>query len=221
MSRPRELGRSVGRPFAVLADEFNRVRFRLPFALGISNKLPPLSMGRVRIRVLRLGGLQIGEGTTIGGRLWIAGGPTPVRSFRAGDFCFVNDGCRLDTSAPITLGDNVHIGHDVRIITSTHEIGSAVRRAGWASSEPVDIGSGAWIGAGSTILPGVRIGAGSIVAAGAVVTKSVADNTLVGGVPARYIRDLDLAYGGARPAAHDADRPAVRLLSASEGGGHQ
>jgi acetyltransferase-like isoleucine patch superfamily enzyme len=46
-----------------------------------------------------------------------------------------------------------------------------------------------WIGARVVILRGVRIGAGAIVAAGAVVTRDVAPNTIVGGVPAKYLRD--------------------------------
>ena len=189
----------------VVGDEFGEVRFRLPLALGINNKLPPLSLGRLRIRILRLGGLGIGDRTTIGGRLSIGGGPTPGRSVRTGVDCFLNDGCRLDTSAQITIGDRVHIGHDVGIITSTHEIGPAWGRAGWSSAEPVEIGTGAWIGAGSLILPGVRIGDGAIVAAGAVVTKSVGDNTLVGGVPARFIRELDVVDGSVRPGVRRAE----------------
>ena len=49
----------------------------------------------------------------------------------------------------------------------------------------------AWIGAGATVLPGVTIGENSIVAAGAVVTKDVAANTIVGGVPAQFIKMID------------------------------
>ena len=186
------VSRSVRSCVEVTIDELGGVHLRLPLAIGISNKLPPLSLSRVRRRVLRSGGLAIGDRTTIGGRLWIGGGSSPVRAVTTGVDCFINDGCRLDTTASITIGDRVHIGHDVRIITSTHEIGPSGRRASWGSAEPVEIGTGAWIGAGSTILPGVRVGDGAIVAAGAVVTKSVGDNTLVGGVPARFIRELNL-----------------------------
>jgi acetyltransferase-like isoleucine patch superfamily enzyme len=55
----------------------------------------------------------------------------------------------------------------------------------------VTIGDGCWIGARAVILPGVTVGAGAIVAAGSIVTRSVAPNHLVGGVPARPIRVLD------------------------------
>ena len=57
--------------------------------------------------------------------------------------------------------------------------------------KPVHIKRNAWIGIGSTILPGVTIGENAIVAAGAVVTKDVPDNAMVGGVPAKIIKMLD------------------------------
>jgi acetyltransferase-like isoleucine patch superfamily enzyme len=222
LSEASAFTRSARAAIGKVVDELGPIAFRLPIALGISNKFPPLSLSRVRLRVLRLGGLRIGDRTTIGGRMWIAGGPSPARSLTTGVECFINDSCRLDTSARITIGDHVHIGHDVRIITSSHEIGDTSRRAGWSSAQPVEIGTGAWIGAGSMILPGVRIGDGSIVAAGAVVARSVADNTLVGGVPARYIRDLDLSDGSLRPdgrRARGGDGDAT-CLPAADGGSH-
>ena len=48
----------------------------------------------------------------------------------------------------------------------------------------------AWIGAGATILPGVIIGENAVVAAGAVVTKDVAPDTIVGGNPAKFIKNV-------------------------------
>ncbi len=52
---------------------------------------------------------------------------------------------------------------------------------------PIVIKRRAWVGANATITPGVTIGENAIVAAGAVVTKDVAANTIVGGIPARVI----------------------------------
>ena len=65
------------------------------------------------------------------------------------------------------------------------------RRKHLGIGSPVTIGNDVWIGGNVTILPGVTIGNNVIVAAGAVVTKDVQDNTLVGGVPAQKIRDLE------------------------------
>jgi acetyltransferase-like isoleucine patch superfamily enzyme len=55
----------------------------------------------------------------------------------------------------------------------------------------VHICRNAWIGAGATILPGVTVGENAVVAAGAVVTKDVAPNTIVGGNPAKFIKNID------------------------------
>ncbi len=58
-------------------------------------------------------------------------------------------------------------------------------------ARPVIIGDGYWIGADSTIIGGVTVGEGAVIAAGAVVTEDVEPNTLVGGVPAWEIKNLD------------------------------
>lgn len=106
----------------------------------------------------------------------------------------IGDGTFINRDAYIRphtrIGRNVNIGPFVRIITDTHEIGPAEKRAGPVRHDPITIGDGSWIGAAATILAGVSIGSGCIVAAGAVVTADVPDNVLVGGVPARFVRVL-------------------------------
>jgi acetyltransferase-like isoleucine patch superfamily enzyme len=164
---------------------------RLSLALALAGMLPPYTANALRVRLLRAGGVKIGERTGIAGRLWIAGGARPASRLVIGNGCLVNDGCRFDVSAPVTIRDGAFVGHDVAVITSSHELGDATRRAGRDIAQPVVIGAGSWVGARATILGGVTIGDGAVVAAGAVVTRSVAQNTLVGGVPAAWIRDLD------------------------------
>lgn len=166
------------------------MQLRLSLASAVVALLPPYTANWLRVRVLRLGGVSIGPRTGIGGRVWIAGGPRPTTRIEIGADCFVNDGCRFDVSARVTVEDDVFFGHDVAVLTASHEPGDRWRRAGAVTAEPVVIGRGSWIGARSTILGGVTIGEASVVAAGAVVTRSVAPNTLVGGVPATVIHDL-------------------------------
>lgn len=164
---------------------------RLSLALAVNAALPPYSLGALRLRVLRLGGLRIGDDAGIGGRIWVAGGHRPASRLLIGRRCFVNDGCRFDANALITIGDDAYLAHEVAVLTASHDLGEGDRRAGAVRAEPVSIGEGAWIGARATILGGVAIGAGSIVAAGAVVNRSVPPSTVVGGVPAKEITTLD------------------------------
>jgi maltose O-acetyltransferase len=163
---------------------------RLALSLFVLRLLPSYAFGGLRVRLLRFAGVRVGAGSGVGGSLWVAGGPDPASRLSIGDRCFVNDGCRFDTFAAITVEDDVHIGHDVAVLTATHEIGAAAGRAGRNLGMPIRIERGAWVGARSTILAGVTVGAGSIIAAGAVVDRSVGPSMLVGGVPARPIKAL-------------------------------
>ncbi len=58
-------------------------------------------------------------------------------------------------------------------------------------AKPVRIGNDVWIGGGAIIYPGVNIGNGAVIAAGAVVTKSVPDDVVVGGNPAKILKEID------------------------------
>lgn len=143
-----------------------------------------------RNKLLSLGGSKIGNKCRIRRKFFI---DHPSR-LTVGNESFINYFCHIHCGdyGHVTLGENVFIGPDVKICCVSHEIGEAKRRAGVATKDgDIVIEDGAWIGIGATILPGVRIGKGSIVAAGAVVNKDVNPNSLVAGVPARLIRELN------------------------------
>lgn len=95
----------------------------------------------------------------------------------------------LDTNR-VELGDDVFIAPGGVISVATHPLNAQRRVSRHFQSHPIRIGNRAWIGANATILPGVTIGENAVVAAGAVVTKDVPDNCLVGGVPAKIIREI-------------------------------
>lgn len=89
----------------------------------------------------------------------------------------------------VSIGDNVLMGPDVKIITRNHGVPAAglLIREQESIYSPVSIGNDVWIGANVVILPGVTVGDGAVIAAGAVVTKNVMPATIVGGVPAKLI----------------------------------
>jgi acetyltransferase-like isoleucine patch superfamily enzyme len=109
------------------------------------------------------------------------------RFTRIGKNVFINHDCSFLDIGGITIEDDVLIGPKASIITESHPINPAERRA--LLVKPVVIKRNAWIGAGATILPGVTVGENAVVAAGAVVTADVLPNTIVGGVPAKFIKN--------------------------------
>jgi acetyltransferase-like isoleucine patch superfamily enzyme len=154
--------------------------------------LPPHVGNRLRVYLLRLIGFQIGRGTVMWGAPTITGKGNLCSRLYVGNDCWFNVGCFLNLGATISIGDRVALGHQVMILTDTHAIGDQARRAGRLEARPVYIGDGAWLGARSVVLPGVTIGEGAVVAAGAVVNKTVAPHLLVGGTPARPLRELPI-----------------------------
>lgn len=93
--------------------------------------------------------------------------------------------------APVYIGDFCMIGPNTLITTVGHPINPEGRRKKMAQGKPIKIGDDVWIGGNCTILPGITIGNNVIIAAGAVVTKDVPDNCIVGGVPARIMKNIE------------------------------
>ncbi|HMN79427.1 MAG TPA: DapH/DapD/GlmU-related protein [Burkholderiaceae bacterium] len=150
--------------------------------------LPPTRFFVLRRMMLRWAGIRLGERVSFCGPAWIFG--RGELSIDRGTW--ISPGATIFTHAevPIRIGANCDIGPKVTVMTGTHTIGDATRRAGPPVARPVTVEDGCWIGGGSLILAGVSIGRGAIVAAGSVVTRDVAPNSLVGGAPAKLLRDL-------------------------------
>lgn len=174
----------------VLHEELRGIDPRAILAPVVAGLLPAGSAQRLRGQLFRAFGFSVGRGTLIASPFTLTGGRAARRNLTIGVGCYINHACVFDAVAPIHLGDEVSLGHEVLVTTAGHRIGSPKRRGGSIDARPVRIGNGAWIGSRAVVLPGVDIGDGAIVAAGAVVTRDVAPDTLVGGVPARLIRHL-------------------------------
>ncbi|MBW9173036.1 sugar O-acetyltransferase [Clostridium estertheticum] len=102
---------------------------------------------------------------------------------------FINTGCHFQDQGGIVIGDGVLIGHNVMLATLNHDIDP--RKRSNMHPAPIVIGNNVWIGANAAVVAGVTIGDGAVIAAGAVVTKDVPSNVIVGGVPAKIIREIE------------------------------
>lgn len=120
-------------------------------------------------------------------------------NIKVGEGCFVNYSCTFLDISPIVLGNGVWIGANVTVATPNHPLLSDERlpqdypdgNHDLEYSNPITIKDNVWICSGAIICGGVTIGENSVIAAGAVVTRDVPANSLVAGMPARVIRQLD------------------------------
>ena len=109
---------------------------------------------------------------------------------KVGANSYINYRCYLDLGNDIIIGDNVSIAFNCTFINSSHEIGDKKQRAGAGLAKKIIIEDGCWIGANTTILPGVRIAKGCIIGANSLITKDTEKNGLYVGAPAIRIKTL-------------------------------
>ena len=110
------------------------------------------------------------------------------KNITIGEHVFINACCHFQDHGGIIIGDGCQIGHNVVFATLNHHLAPEKRRSTYPA--PIVLGKNVWVGSNSTILQGVTIGDNAVIAAGAVVTKDVAANTVVGGVPAKFIKRI-------------------------------
>ena len=101
---------------------------------------------------------------------------------------FINSSCHFQDQGGITIGDGTLIGHNVVLATVNHSIQASQKRKNFYA--PINIGNNVWIGSNVVVLQGVSIGDWAVIAAGAVVTKDVEAYTIVGGIPAKFIKKV-------------------------------
>ena len=102
-----------------------------------------------------------------------------------GENVFINWGFNTVSTGGITIKDGAMIGPNVSLLTANHDLNNLQI----IICKPIVIGKNAWVGEGAKILQGVTVGEGAVVAAGAVVTKDVPPFTIVGGNPARILKE--------------------------------
>lgn len=111
------------------------------------------------------------------------------KNINIGKNVFINSCCCFQDQGGITINDGVLIGHNAVFATLDHDFNPQERQS--MMPKPIVICKNVWIGANVTVLGGVTIGENAIVAAGAVVTKDVPANSIVAGVPAKFVKWID------------------------------
>jgi acetyltransferase-like isoleucine patch superfamily enzyme len=167
------------------------IDLRYLLAHGAAHLVPQLTAGPVIARLYRLGGLRIGDGSSMGGPLRLIGGTAQVHHLEIGRDVLIGTDVAMNLDDEVRIEDGATIGPFVIIYTSTHRMGPSTRRLSLdIVTRPVVVEAGAWVALGAILLPGVTVGRGSVVGAGSVVTDDVPPNTLVAGNPATVVRAL-------------------------------
>ena len=149
--------------------------------------------------VIKAGDITIGvefwmnDGAEIGGGGW----RNSNGFFCVGDRCHVGRNTHINVAQPVRLGDDTAVGMDCTLATHAHW--QPITEGYAVLSGPITLGSDVAVYTRSIICPGVSIGNGSTIAAGSVVNRNVQERVLVGGSPARVLREE--VGGGGDPAA--------------------
>jgi acetyltransferase-like isoleucine patch superfamily enzyme len=117
----------------------------------------------------------------------------PHSGIRIGHNCLISEFNVLRGQGGITIGDNVYTAPLVQILAVNHVCDDPTRPIieQGITAKGIVVEDNAWIGAGSIILDGVRVGKGAVVGAGSVVTEDVPPHSVVAGVPAKVVREID------------------------------
>jgi len=151
----------------------------------VLNRLTFEDADQIRAMFSDLIGTKVDDGFSLIPPFYTTGG----ENIRLGRNVFINQNCTMYDLGGIDIGDDVMIGPNVSIITSSHPLEPSQRRD-FVIAKPIVIERNVWVAAGATIIGGVTIGENSVVAAGSVVTHDVPRNSLAGGNPARVIRGI-------------------------------
>jgi acetyltransferase-like isoleucine patch superfamily enzyme len=175
----------AGDPIRLDDPEYSKVQQVVDRTIKLSSQLnTSTDTGTIRKRLSEIIGATIDETTTVFAPFYTNFG----RFIQIGKNVFINHACSFLDMGGIIIEDDVLIGPKVNLVTENHPLDPNERRS--LICKPILIKRKAWIGAAATILPGVTIGENSVVAAGAVVTVDVRPNTIVGGIPAKFIKNI-------------------------------
>lgn len=146
------------------------------------------------------GGITVGPGSLV-----MHGAVLHVYNFRdlpragisIGQDCLIGEYTVVRGQGGVTIGDRVYTSPMVQILAVNHKFDdpelSFVQQG--ITARGIVVEDDVWIGSGAIVTDGVRVGRGAVIAAGSVVTRDVPPHTVVAGVPARVVRDIDRGEG--------------------------
>lgn len=148
----------------------------------------------VYIDALSIDGVVLGSGVVIGrnSRLECTGSIKSIgKGIKIGNHSTFGSDCYFGAAGGIEVGDDVVAGQYIRFHSENHtydKLDVLIREQG-VTHKGIKIGNNCWIGSGAVFLDGAELGDGCVVAANAVVTKKFPTNSVIGGVPARIIKN--------------------------------
>jgi acetyltransferase-like isoleucine patch superfamily enzyme len=143
--------------------------------------------GRVRFGTIE-NNISLGENCWIGHDVFFSA--TRGATIQIGDNCSANTGCHIVATNSIIIKNGTRIGEYCSIRDQNHafdDLSTPIYKQGFFGS-PITIGENCWIGRGVMITPGVTLGNGCVIGANSVVTKSFEADSVIAGVPAKFIR---------------------------------
>ncbi len=167
---------------------FNQIRYILPlwFVLLITNWMPDNRISiRIRGFLASFFIKKCGKNFTIGRDV------TLLNSYNLfiGDNVYIAKGTWLNAMGEIHIQDEVTIAPYVIMSSLQHVFKNNSVYGGGSIAAPITIGKGTWLAAHSSVKCGVTIGSGNLVAANSFVAKDTNNNMIVGGVPAKEIKE--------------------------------
>jgi len=162
---------------------FREYIFGFENACNYLKKLPASSL----IPILSLRGAKIGENCDIQNGIVFHNCKT-FKNFIVGNNCHIGKDCFFDLRDKIVLGNNVVISMRSNFITHIDMTKSELSKIYPATSLPIIVEDHVYIGSNVSVLMGCKIGNGALIAAGSLVIDNVNGNSLVAGVPAKFIR---------------------------------